>query len=215
VRDNRPSWPGGGTVAFVSPWRHDYLDDLAAREEAGTPNVIGDIRAALAFIVKDAAGAAAISENEARFDRMAREAWCGNPHLLLLGADKPHRLPIFSFLVRDSAGCEVPPQLFTRLLSDIYGVQARGGCACAGPYGHRLLNIDRRRSEAILRGLENGQELLKPGWTRLNFSYLMSADTVSYIIGAVDDLSRETGKWAARYRFDSGSGQFLPTASAA
>ncbi len=104
VRRTRPCWPGGGTVAFVSPWGHEYSRDLAAREEAGTPNVIGDIRAALAFLVKDAVGAEVIAEREARYNAMALEGWSDNPHLTLLGADKGHRLPIFSFMVRDGAG---------------------------------------------------------------------------------------------------------------
>ena len=89
-------------AVVVSPWRHVYLDDLVAREEAGTPNVIGDIRAALAFIVKDVVGADQIARREARFNQMALKGWGDNPHLTLLGTDKAHRLPIFSFLVRDA-----------------------------------------------------------------------------------------------------------------
>ena len=133
VRRRCPSWPGGGTVSFVSPWGHDYSDDLAAREEAGTPNVIGDIRAALAFLVKEAVGEVEIAKKEAHFTAMARQGWAGNPHLNLLGHATAHRLPIFSFLVTGASGAPVHQQLFTRMLSDIYGIQARGGCACSGP----------------------------------------------------------------------------------
>ncbi|AVO36896.1 aminotransferase class V-fold PLP-dependent enzyme [Pukyongiella litopenaei] len=208
VRRSCPSWPGGGTVSFVSPWRHDYVDDLSAREEAGTPNVVGDIRAALAFLVKEAVGAETIARREARFNAMALEGWRDNPHLTLLGADHPHRLPIFSFLVRDGDGNPVHQQLFTRMLSDVYGIQARGGCACAGPYAHRLLGIDRTESEALHADLAAGQEMRKPGWVRLNFSYLMDENTVRFIIDSVNDLSRSSGLYVPRYAVDPATARF-------
>lgn len=215
VRSTVPSWPGGGTVSFVSPWRHDYSGDLAAREEAGTPNVIGDIRAALAFMVKDAVGTKVIAEREARYNRMALQGWRDNPHLTLLGVDRPHRLPIFSFLVREGDGTPVHQQLFTRMLSDIYGIQARGGCACAGPYAHRLLGIDRAASEALHADILAGKELRKPGWVRLNFSYLMTEDTVRYIIDSINELSRTTARHAPRYRVDPATARYKAGARAA
>ncbi|WP_170444538.1 aminotransferase class V-fold PLP-dependent enzyme [Ruegeria arenilitoris] len=208
VRRTCPSWPGGGTVSFVSPWRHDYSTDLATREEAGTPNVIGDIRAALAFIVKDAVGTDEIARREALYNRMALDGWRDNPNLTLLGVDHPHRLPIFSFLVRDTAGQPVHQQLFTRMLSDIYGIQARGGCACAGPYAHRLLGIDKAASEALHAALSAGEEMKKPGWVRLNFSYMMTEDTVQFIIDSVNDLSHRTQEYAPFYAADPATARF-------
>ncbi|MCI2400600.1 aminotransferase class V-fold PLP-dependent enzyme [Aliiroseovarius subalbicans] len=215
VRQTCPSWPGGGTVSFVSPWRHDYIDDLAAREEAGTPNVIGDIRAALAFLVKDAVGDAEIARREARFNDMALAAWGANPQMTILGAAQGHRLPIFSLLVRDQRGAPVSPQLFTRLLSDIYGIQARGGCACAGPYGHRLLGIGREESEAIHTALAAGEMVEKPGWTRLNFSYLMDEERVRYILDSVTALIRDLDRWTPLYDFDPATGQYAQGKTAA
>ncbi len=215
VRCACPSWPGGGTVSFVSPWRHDYTDDLAAREEAGTPNVIGDIRAALVFLVKEAVGQAKIEAREAQYGAMAAQAWGGNAQITMLGADKAHRLPIFSLLIRDGAGTLVSPQLFTRLLSDLYGIQARGGCACAGPYGHRLLGIDRAESERIHDALASGQMVEKPGWTRLNFSYLMAEDTVRYILDSVSALVRDLDRWAPLYALDPATGQYHACKNAA
>lgn len=215
VRRRCPSWPGGGTVSFVSPWRHDYSTDLATREEAGTPNVIGDIRAALAFLVKEAVGQDRITEREARYNAMALEGWADNPHLTLLGTGQGHRLPIFSFLVRDGEGNPVHQQLFTRMLSDIYGIQARGGCACAGPYAHRLLGIDRAASEALHADLAAGRELRKPGWVRLNFSYLMDDATVRYIIDSVNALSRDCTRYADHYACDPSTARFRPEVHAA
>ena len=211
-----PTMPGGGTVRFVSPWRHEYLDDLVAREEAGTPNVIGDIRAALAFIVKDVVGAGTIQQREAQFNSMALAGWADNPHLTLLGTDHAHRLPIFSFIVRDRQGAPVHQQLFTAMLSDIYGIQARGGCACAGPYGHRLLQIDRTTSEGLYaQVVTERQEVAKPGWVRLNFGYLMQQSTVQYIIDAVNELSRLTERYAPLYQLDSATGMYHRRADAA
>ena len=198
VRDNAvrldiPSWPGGGTVEFVSPWAHDYTDDIAAREEAGTPNVIGDIRAALVFMVKDAIGQKTITAREHELNEMAFRGWSNNPHMTMLGVNMPNRLPIFSFLIRDTAGNQIDPQVFTRELSARYGIQARGGCACAGPYGHRLLGIDRETSDRLRAEILAGNESLKPGWVRLNFSYLMDDKTAHFIIDSVNDLSRNLG----------------------
>ncbi len=208
VQRRCPSWPGGGTVSFVSPWRHDYSEDLSTREEAGTPNVIGDIRAALAFIVKDVVGTEEIARREAHFNQMALDGWKGNPNLTLLGIENAHRLPIFSFLVHDNAGQPVHQQLFTRMLSDVYGIQARGGCACAGPYAHRLLGIDRAASEQLHAALSAGEEMKKPGWVRLNFSYLMSEATVQFIIDSVNDLSRRTEEFAPYYHADPATARF-------
>ena len=213
VRRKCPSWPGGGTVSFVSPWDHAYSADLAAREEAGTPNVIGDIRAALAFLVKEAVGEAEIARREARFGAMAREGWQGNPQLTLLGHPTAPRLPVFSFTVRGASGRSVHQQLFTRMLSDFYGIQARGGCACAGPYAHRLLDIDAQDSNALFADLLAGKELRKPGWVRLNFSYLMRDETARYIIDSVNDLALRAEDLAARYEADPATARFQPRAA--
>ncbi len=218
VRARCPSWPGGGTVSFVSPWRHDYVDDLAAREEAGTPNIVGDIRAGLAFLVKEAVGEGTIATREAQFRAMAEAAWCANPQITILGVDKPHRLPIFSLIIRDGgAGNPVsPPQLFTRMLSDLYGIQARGGCACAGPYGHRLLGIEQAQSQAIHDALAAGDMVEKPGWTRLNFTYLDDTVKVTRILDAVRELTATFDQHRSKYVFDPpASGQWSRRAKAA
>lgn len=199
VHQTVPSWPGGGTVSFVSPWNHDYTTNLTEREEAGTPNAIGDIRAALVFLIKEAIGEDAIAARDAEFVQMARDGWADNPQITLLGHATAQRLPIFSFVVRDVAGNMVCEQVFTRMLSDIYGIQARGGCACAGPYGHRLLQIDQDYSDQLRREILAGNPVHKPGWVRLNFSYMMTDQTAQYIIDSVNELSRTFEQMAAQY----------------
>jgi selenocysteine lyase/cysteine desulfurase len=149
-------------------------------------------------------GAEAIAWTEAKWNRMALAAWGDNPHLALLGTDKAHRLPIFSFIVRDGAGNMVNEQVFTRMLSDIYGIQARGGCACAGPYGHRLLGIGRAQSDQLRAEILGGNEIRKPGFVRLNFSYMMDEETVRYILESVAELAGATGKYMAHYQDQTG-----------
>lgn len=190
VAARAPTAPGGGTVAFVSPWEHDYVGSLHEREEAGTPNILGDIRAALAFGVKAAVGTEVIAEREAALSAQAMDAWGDEPRLTLLGTGARHRLPIFSLLIRDAAGRFVHHAPFTRLLSEMHGIQARGGCACAGPYGHRLLHITHAQSCTLRQEILGGDERHKPGWVRLNLHYAMDAATVEAVLAGVLDIAR-------------------------
>ena len=203
-----PTLPGGGTVSFVSPWGHVYSGSLAAREEGGTPNVTGDIRAALAMLVKEALGQSWLDSRQAELRARALKVWADNDRIELLGIPGAEALPIFSFRVRDGQGALVHHQFFTRLLSDLTGVQARGGCACAGPYGHRLLGLGRAESDATIAALEQGEETAKPGWVRLNLSALMSDEKVDAIIAAVDNLARIAPDYAAQYRVDTSTARF-------
>lgn len=210
----KPSWPGGGTVKFVSPRTHDYSDSLEAREEAGTPNVIGDIRAALAFIVKDAIGLDAMVTRNRELVQRALRAWEGIPQLELLGLCEPDRLPIFSFRVKNGKGGYVHQQLITRMLSDRFGIQARGGCACAGPYVHRLLSIDDQESEEIRQAILSGEEIRKPGFIRLNFSVLLPDDKVQFILDAVAQIAADAPAFEADYDVDPSRAIFFPRVAA-
>nr|WP_281430387.1 aminotransferase class V-fold PLP-dependent enzyme [Salinicola acroporae] len=208
VHRRTPSLPGGGTVSFVSPWEHHYSSRLEAREESGTPNVVGDIRAALALLVKEAIGLPEIARRDAELRRRALARWADEPRLELLGRQDVPALPIFSFRVRDDAGNLIHHQLFTRMLSDVYGIQARGGCACVGPYAHRLLGIDAAASEALVERLGQGHELEKPGWIRLSLSVLHDDAQVERILDGVRTLAREAPAWARHYRADPATARF-------
>jgi selenocysteine lyase/cysteine desulfurase len=206
----KPCWPGGGTVKFVSPTTHDYSDSLEAREEAGTPDIVGDIRAALAFLVKEAIGADAIRRRNNELTRRAVAAWRGVEQLELLGPHTRERLPIFSFRVKDGKGGYVHQQLVTRMLSDRFGIQARGGCACAGPYVHRLLSIDAAESERLRQAILGGDEIRKPGFTRLNFSVLLSDEKVKFILDSVAQLAGDAVLFEPHYEFDASRAIFFP-----
>lgn len=214
VRTRRPTMPGGGSVTFVSPWTHDYSHSIAACEEAGTPNLIGDIRAALVLLVKEALGQTFIDRRNRELRARALAVWERNPHIKLLGKRGAQALPIFSFRVERSDGTHLHHQLFTRMLSDVHGIQARGGCACAGPYAHRLLGIDERSSTALRQAIRVGREIEKPGWVRLNLSYLLSDEKADRIVHAVDSLAREAERHAHAYAFDAATARFKHKACA-
>ena len=185
----RPGLPGGGTVSFVNDKVHDYLSRIEDREEGGTPNIVGDIRAALAFVVKDVIGEDFIVERNRTLAKRAFAAWTEQPSIRVLGVDRCDRLPIFSFILDTAEDAVFDYQLFTRVLSDLYGIQARGGCACAGPYVHRLLCIDDVQSARLRSEILSGNESHKPGFVRLNLSVLMSDEEVAFILNAVKDLA--------------------------
>jgi selenocysteine lyase/cysteine desulfurase len=213
VRRSTPTLPGGGSVSYVTPWTHAYSDSVSEREEAGTPNVVGDIRVVLAMLTKDALGDEFITSRGEELRQRALAVWKNNPAIQILGnPEATNRLPIFSFRIHDSEGVMVHHQLFTRMLSDVYGIQARGGCACAGPYGHTLLGIGRAQSEAILDRLNDSFEIEKPGWVRLNLSYLISDEKADYIIRSVDELARRASEYARDYATDGTSARFEPLA---
>ena len=208
VAVDRPTAPGGGSVRFVSPWEHDYAPSLVSREEAGTPNIIGDIRAALVLLVKEKVGQDHIDRRDAELRRRATERWKKNPSIEMLDGARAGSLPIFSFRVRDGQGGHIHHQLFTRMLSDFFGIQARGGCACAGPYAHRLLGIDEQASHDLSCAIRSGREIEKPGWIRLNFSYLLDDEQADAIIDGVDRLARSALDYSSLYRCDRATARF-------
>ena len=210
VRSEMPTLPGGGTVRFVSPTSHDYSRSVEAREEAGTPNVIGDLRAALCFLVKAEIGQDYITRRNRENCRKAMQAWQPHPNIELLGNLTCDRLPIFSFRLRDGKGGYVHQQLVTRLLSDCYGIQARGGCACAGPYVHRVLDIDHDDSEQIRTEILAGNEIGKPGFVRLNFSFLATDAEVETILKSVLELADSGDEHVAAYSCDPATAIFTP-----
>lgn len=187
---DRPSWPGGGTVRFVSSTLQDYASDLEAREEAGTPNILGDIRAALAFLVKEAMGTDRIAARNAQLVAQGMAAWGQDPNLTLLGLHQAPRLPIFSLCLHPG-GRALHQTTAARLLSARYGIQARSGCGCAGPYAHRLLGLDGAQSARIRAAILAGDDSARPGFLRLNLSVLMDQAEVDYILASVTALAAD------------------------
>ena len=208
-----PAMPGGGTVKYVNEVGHWYDDVVEHREEGGTPAIVESIRAGLVFQLKQAVGTAAIREREQSFIRRAIARWQTVPSLEILGNANAERLSIVSFVVRASTSGRqgtryLHHNFVAQLLNDLFGVQARAGCSCAGPYGHRLLGIDLERSREFEREILRGCEGIKPGWVRVNFNYFISETVFSYVLDAVEIVARDGWKLLPQYQFDADSGRW-------
>jgi len=206
VRNAVPTNPGGGTVAFVDPVGHRYLDDPVAREEGGTPAIVESIRAGLVFALKQAVGTDLIQAREERLWRRVLHRWQANPRIEILGSRQARRLAVISFRMRHADGQYLHHNFVVALLNDLFGIQARGGCSCAGPYGHRLLAIGAARSHALREEIGHGCEGVKPGWTRVNLNYFISAAAADYIADAVELIAEAGYRLLPDYRFDPHTG---------
>ena len=204
-RNSVPGMPGGGTVAYVNPFEHVYLSDIEHREEGGTPAIVESIRAGLVFQLKSAVGVEAIREREHDFVHRAMHRWEADPSIEILGSHQAERLSIVSFVVRHD-GRYLHHNFVVALLNDLFGIQSRGGCSCAGPYGHRLLGIDIETSHEFEREIARGCEGIKPGWVRVNFNYFISEAVFEFILDAVDLVAREGWRLLPEYAFDAASG---------
>lgn len=194
-----PSQPGGGTVVYVSPKEHRYIEDPVHREEGGTPAIIESIRAGLVFQLKEAVGAEFIREREEHHTRRAIQSWSAHGSIKILGNPELWRLSIVSFVVRHK-DMYLHHNFVVALLNDLFGIQARGGCSCAGPYGHRLLGIDNDTSQRFQCAIVHGQEGIKPGWVRMNFNYFITENTFNYLIQAVTWIAEHGWKLLPHYR---------------
>ena len=196
-----PDVVGGGTVAYVNPLEHRYLTDPAHREEAGTPAIIESIRAGLVFGLKDAVGTATIRAVEDDFLARAMTAWRAHPNIQVLGNPDSERLSIISFTIKRPGGKYLHHNAVVAILNDLFGIQSRGGCSCAGPYGHRLLGIDIEQSHEFEREIARGCEGIKPGWVRVNFNYFISETVFRYIVEAVELVAEYGWRLVPQYRF--------------
>ncbi len=196
-----PGMPAGGTVAYVTENDHLYVSDPVRREEGGTPAIIESIRAGLVFQLKQAVGHERIHDLEESFVREAVASWDAHPNIEILGNSDLWRLSIISFVVRHKSRF-LHHGFVVALLNDLFGIQARGGCSCAGPYAHRLLGIDRATAERIWAASERGCHWAKPGWVRVNFNYFISEDTRSFIISAVNFIATHGHKLLPLYLFN-------------
>jgi selenocysteine lyase/cysteine desulfurase len=206
LRNSVPTVPGGGTVAYVNPVEHVYLTDLEQREEGGTPAIVESIRAGLVFQLKRAVGTELIRAAEEVFLRRAAESWSKNPAIEILGNLSAKRLSIISFVVRRPGGRYLHHNFVVALLNDLFGIQSRGGCSCAGPYGHRLLGIDLERSHQFEREITRGCEGIKPGWVRVNFNYFISEPVFNYMLQAVHFVATQGWLFLPDYHFDPATG---------
>ena len=202
-----PSIAGGGTVDYVGPVDHDFIHDIEAREKAGTPGILQTLRAALAFEVKAAVGIDRIERREAEMVREAFVRWGAHPQIDILGNPDPsRRVGIVSFNIKDPKGQYLHPRLITTLLNDLFGIQSRAGCSCAGPYGHQLLGIDEQKAEEYRSWITRGYHGIKPGWCRVGFHYVFDDAELEYLLSCVEFVAGYGHRFVHRYQFDARSG---------
>jgi len=209
ARDLPPSVGGGGTVDYVSPVDQDFIRDIEEREKAGTPGVLQTLKAALALDLKNRLGPERIEEREQELLGRAMARWSANLRIEILGNPDPaRRIGIVSFNLKDPRGRYLHPKAVTVLLNDLFGIQSRAGCSCAGPYGHRLLGIDNDTSERYRDWVRKGYLGIKPGWCRVGFHYTMDDAEADYVMAAVEFLAEFGCRFLSLYDFDPATGMW-------
>lgn len=209
-RELPPSVSAGGTVDYVGMQDQDFIARIEEREKAGTPGVLQTLKAGLVFQVKDAVGVDVIHAREQEYTDRALRSWGENDNIEILGNPDPgSRVGIISFNIRDAGGKYLHHKFLTVLLNDLFGIQSRAGCSCAGPYGHRLLHIDEPTSERYRSAVQQGYCGLKPGWCRVGLHWVMDDPEVDYVIDAVHFLANHGRHFLALYNFDLATGTWV------
>ena len=202
-RELPPSVSAGGTVDYVGPAEQDYISRIEEREKAGTPGVLQTLKAALVFEIKDRVGVDVIHDREHELTCRALTNWGANENIEILGnPDASQRVGIISFNIRDDRGHYLHHKFVTALLNDLFGIQSRAGCSCAGPYGHRLLNIDLETSERYRQVVQEGHCGMKPGWCRVGLHWVMDDAEADFVIGAVNFVAKHGHRFLGLYDFD-------------
>lgn len=200
-----PAMPGGGTVLYVTPEDHQFIENHERREEGGTPAIIESIRAGLVFQLQQEVGTDKIESLEHDFKQRALARWKQHSNIEILGNTDEESLSIFSLRFKHDDK-DLHYGYVVALLNDLFGIQARGGCSCAGPYGHDLLGMDMEYSRALEAQLSNGYMVLRPGWVRLNFNYFIDERIFEYLVSAVELIATEGWRLLPYYQFDTESG---------
>jgi len=203
-----PTSAGGGTVDFVSSATVDYSEDIEIREKAGTPGILQTIKAALVIDLKDAIGIETIESKELEYTTTALERLSKHSKIDILGPiDPENRISIVSFMIKHEDKY-LHPKFITKLLNDLFGIQSRAGCMCAGPYGHLLLKIDEERSNKFRCFTQQGKLGFKPGWCRVNFHYLISEVEFEFICKAIEFTADYGYLFLKDYSFNTQSGEW-------
>ena len=211
-----PTVAAGGTVDYVSEVGQDFIADIEEREKAGTPGTLQVLKAALAMRVKDWITSERIEAREGELLARALQRWQRQPAIEILGNPDPAlRIAIVSLNIKDADGRYLHPKFVTALLNDLFGIQSRAGCSCAGPYGHRLLGIDGDRSDRYRQWVKKGFGGIKPGWCRVGFHYAMDDAEADYLIDAVEFVAEHGHRFIPLYHFELDTGTWTHAKSRA
>lgn len=201
----QPDHPGGGTVLYTNPWgEHIYIDDIEAREDGGTPGFLQAIRTALAIELKEQMGAENIVEREHELVHYMITRLNQHPKINILAGQHTKRLGAVSFNIEG-----MHFNLGSRLLNDFFGVQVRGGCSCAGTYGHYLLSVDRDHSDIIKNQIIGGDVSHRPGWIRASLHPTMTNAEVELLCDAIEQVADKHEEWGTDYKYDPLHNEFV------
>jgi len=199
-----PDNPGGGTVDWTNPWgNYKYIDDIELREDGGTPGFIQSFRIALAIKLKEQMGVQNIEKREKELLKKAFRMAEDVPGMTVLADNVRDRLGVFSFYIKD-----IHYNLIVKLLSDRFGVQVRGGCACAGTYGHYLLHVTFQHSKSITDKINRGDLSDKPGWVRLSLHPTMTDEELELVFKALKEITENIDQWASEYDYSPENNEF-------
>ncbi|MBD0776927.1 aminotransferase class V-fold PLP-dependent enzyme [Maribacter sp. ANRC-HE7] len=199
-----PDNPGGGTVTYTNPWGdHDYIDDIETREDGGTPGFLQAIRTALAIQLKEQMGVVNILKREHELNQRIFKNLGKVDNLHILAKEHQDRLGVFSFYIDDAHY-----NLVVKLLNDRYGIQTRGGCSCAGTYGHFLLHVDQLTSKAIEQMILEGCLMERPGWIRMSIHPTMTNAEVDFICDAISQIAQNHKEWGKDYTHNLSKNEF-------
>ena len=200
-----PDNPGGGTVSYTNPWgEHDYFDDIETREDGGTPGFLQTIKVALAIQLKEQMGVNNIKKREDEINKIFFKTLESLPEVKILAPNHKNRLSIFSFYFE-----KYHFNLVVKLLNDRFGIQSRGGCSCAGTYGHFLLNVDQETSNKIKKQILDGCSTEKPGWVRISMHPTIKDSELEFISNSLVELCENIHEWSLDYVYDSSKNDYV------
>ena len=200
-----PDNPGGGTVAWTNPWGvHKYIDNIEDREDGGTPGFLQVIKTALAIQLKEKMGVDKILQREHEILDYVFATLAPHKNIVILAPQHQHRLGVVSFYIED-----LHFNLGVKLLNDRFGIQTRGGCSCAGTYGHYLLNVDQELSNALVCQIDAGDLIQKPGWIRMSFHPTTTNAEIVYVCQSLIELAQHHREWAKDYVYEAKTNEFV------
>ena len=195
-----PDCPGGGTVDWTTPWgTHKYIENIEEREDGGTPGFLQVIKTSLAIRLKEKMGVNNILKREEELLEYIFSRLSEAPNITILAGEHKERLGVVSILIG-----EMHHDLIVKMLNDRYGIQTRGGCSCAGTYGHYLLGIDHDESDQIIYTMSQGNLLMKPGWVRVSIHPTTSNKEIKFICDSLIELAKNCEEWSEDYEFHEG-----------
>lgn len=204
-KNSIPDCPGGGTVSWTNPWgEHKYIDNIEDREDGGTPGFLQVIKTALAIQLKEKMGVTNILKREHELVEYVFEALNPNPNVVILAQEHQDRLGVISFYIKD-----LHFNLGVKMLNDKFGIQTRGGCSCAGTYGHYLLHVDQEASNDLVCQITSGDLIKKPGWIRMSIHPTTTTQEIIFVCQSINDLANHHQEWEDDYQYNNKTNEFI------